>query len=180
VNEDKSVLKDVAMNVEGLSKIIAKFGNGHDVPTQVLDNFGGGIIPQYGNQYAEPAGALFSTASDVGRFCQMLLNRGTWNGERYLSEAAIKQMSSVQTGDVVVNPQEGYGVGWFVKIKDDEGPAVGSFGHRGARKTCMWIDPTHQIVMVLMVQCWDTLPGKDKELYKSFFSTAVEKFGQKK
>jgi CubicO group peptidase (beta-lactamase class C family) len=180
VTEDKAGLQDVTMNTEGLGKIIAKFGNGHDVPSQVLDNFGGGIIPQYGNQYAEPAGALFSTASDVGRFCQMLLNGGTWNGKRYLSEAAVKQMSAVQTGNVSVNPQEGYGVGWFVKIRDEEGPAVGSFGHRGARKTCMWIDPTHQIVMVLMVQCWDLPKGGDKELYSSFFKAAVEKFGQKK
>jgi CubicO group peptidase (beta-lactamase class C family) len=179
VTDDKTGLRDVTMNNEGLPKIIAKFGNGHDVPSQILDNFGGGIIPQYGNQYAEPAGSLFSTASDVGRFCQMLLNGGTWNGKRYLSEAAIKQMSAVQTGTIPVNPEEGYGVGWFVKIKDDEGPAVGSYGHRGARKTCMWIDPTHQIVMVLMVQCWDSLPGTDKELYKTFFKTAVEKFGKK-
>ncbi len=170
----------MAFNNKDLGKAVAKFGNGHDVPSQLLDNFGGGIIPQYGNQYAEPAGALFSTATDVGHFCQMLLNGGTWQGKRYLTEAAVKQMRAVQTGDVTVNPQEGYGVGWFVKIKDEEGPAVGSFGHRGARKTCMWIDPTHQLVMVLMVQSWDMTGEQSKELYTSFFKTAVEQFGSKR
>ena len=46
-----------------------------------------------------PAGGLFSTAADVGRFCQMVLNGGTFDGKRYLSEAAVKQMTSKQTGD---------------------------------------------------------------------------------
>src|SRR4051794_11117155 len=33
-------------------------------------------------------GGLYSTANDYARFCQMLLNRGTLNGKRYLSEKA--------------------------------------------------------------------------------------------
>jgi CubicO group peptidase (beta-lactamase class C family) len=177
--DDKSGLEDVAKNNKDLDKAVAKFGHGHVVPKEVLDNFGGGIIPQYGDHNAEPAGALFSTAADVGRFCQMLLNGGSWQGRRYLSEAAVKQMTSIQTGDVPVNPSEGYGVGWSVKTKDDEGPAVGSFGHRGARKTCMWVDPTHQLVTVLMVQSWDMTGEQSKELYGSVFKTAVEKFGRK-
>ena len=37
--------------------------------------------------------------SDVGRFCQMVLNGGIFEGKRYLSEAAVKQMTSKQTGD---------------------------------------------------------------------------------
>ena len=48
-----------------------------------------------------PAGGLFSTAADVGRFCQMVLNGGVFDGKRYLSEAAVKQMTSKQTGDAV-------------------------------------------------------------------------------
>ncbi len=176
---DKSGLEDVAMNKTDLSKAVEKFGHGVTIPVEVLDNFGGGIIPQYGDHNAEPAGALYSTATDVGHFCQMLLNGGSWQGQRYLSEAGLKQMTAVQTGSVPVNPQEGYGVGWFVKIKDDEGPAVGSYGHRGARKTCMWVDPTHQLAMVLMVQNWEMTGEQQKELYNSCFKSAVEKFGRK-
>ena len=179
MTEDKSALQDVTMNQPDLAKAVAKFGNGQVIPNEILDNFGGGIIPQYANHNPEPAGALYSTASDIGRFCQMLLNGGTWQSKRYLSEAALKQMTTVQTGEVLVSPSEGYGVGWSVKKKDDEGPAVGSFGHRGARKTCMWVDPTNQIVMVLMVQSWDMTGPQSKELYNSFFKTAVEKFGKK-
>src|SRR5262249_4277776 len=56
-----------------------------------------------------PAGGLFSTASDVGRFCQMVLNGGTFQGKRYLSEDAVKQMTSKQTSEAV---KESYGLGW--------------------------------------------------------------------
>ena len=50
-----------------------------------------------------PAGGLFSTASDVARFCQMILNGGTLDGKRYLSEAAVKQMTSRQTPDALTD-----------------------------------------------------------------------------
>src|SRR6185436_19426805 len=97
---------------------------------------------------------------------------------RYLSAEALTQMASNQTGDVTVNPQEGYGVGWFVKVRDDEGPSVGSYGHRGARKTVMWVDPKNRLVTVLMVQCWDITGDQTKELYQSVLKAAVEKYGQ--
>ena len=57
-----------------------------------------------------PAGGLFSTAVDVSRFCQMIHGRGVFHGKRYLSEAAVAQMTSKQTGDSIT---EGYGLGWF-------------------------------------------------------------------
>jgi CubicO group peptidase (beta-lactamase class C family) len=175
---DKSGLEDLHFNKDLTPAAIQKFGQGATVPTPLLANFGIGPLFDYANHFAEAAGGLYSTASDVGRFCQMLLNGGTWQGRRYLSEDALRQMTAVQTGEVPVNPQEGYGVGWFVKKKDDEGPAVGSFGHRGARKTVMWVDPQHQLVMVLMVQCWNLTGEQQKELYGSFMKAAVEKYGR--
>ena len=44
-----------------------------------------------------PAGGLFSTAADVARFCQMILNGGAFEGKHYLSQAAVKQMTNRQT-----------------------------------------------------------------------------------
>ena len=37
-----------------------------------------------------PAGGLFSTAHDMGVFCQMVLNKGEFKGKRYLSEEAVE------------------------------------------------------------------------------------------
>src|SRR5262249_51455558 len=48
-------------------------------------------------RYPMPGGGLFSTAADVGRFCRMLLNGGTLDGKRVLSEDSVKAMSTRQT-----------------------------------------------------------------------------------
>jgi hypothetical protein len=90
-----------------------------------------------GGATGEPAGAIFSTAFDIGTLCRKMLNRGTLNGRRYHSVQAVKQMSAIQTGVVPVNTQEAYALGWSVKLKDEEGPSIGSFGHLGARRTAM-------------------------------------------
>ncbi len=79
-----------------------------------------------------------------------------------------------------VNPQEAYGIGWSVKLKDDEGPSVGSFGHRGARRTAMWVDPRNGLVMVTLVERFDMTGDEQKVMYGSFMKTAVEKFGAAK
>jgi CubicO group peptidase (beta-lactamase class C family) len=179
--EDKKDLEDIN-NAKGITpQLIAKLSEGQDLKvSQVLiENMGMGVITEAAHRYGQPAGGLYSTASDVGRFCQMLLNGGTWHGHRYLSEAAVKTLATSQTGDVVVNPNEGYGVGFSVKLKDDEGPAPGSFGHRGARRTVMWVDPTHQLVMVALLQRMDMSGEQQKDFYGSVFRAMVEKFGKK-
>jgi CubicO group peptidase (beta-lactamase class C family) len=88
-----------------------------------------------------PAGGLFSTATDVGRFCQMVLNEGEFEGKRYLSAESVKLMTSKQTGPDV---KDGYGLGW----------AVGgdTFGHGGAFATDMMIDKRRGLIEVYLVQ----------------------------
>ncbi|MDB6007718.1 MAG: hypothetical protein JWR15_4705 [Prosthecobacter sp.] len=87
-------------------------------------------------------------------------------------------MSAIQTGDVPVNPNEAYGVGWSVKLKNDEGPSVGSFGHRGARRTAMWIDPKNELVMVILVERFDMSGEEQKIMYGGFMKAAVAAFGK--
>jgi CubicO group peptidase (beta-lactamase class C family) len=92
-------------------------------------------------RYPMPAGGLFSTAHDVARFCQMILNGGALDGKRYLSEKAVKTMTSKQTGDAVT---ESYGFGW----------SAGSdwTGHGGAESTNMEINRKHGLIFIWMVQ----------------------------
>jgi len=92
-------------------------------------------------RFPMPAGGLFSTAHDMGRFCQMVLNGGELDGKRYLSEAAVKQMTSKQTGAAI---QDGYGFGW--------GVGDGWCGHGGAYSTNMTIDTRHGLIFVYLVQ----------------------------
>ena len=140
-NAETKVFEDLAFDKNITPAFIQRFGEGAVVPQPMLANFGGGPLQDYAKHYAMPAGGLFSTAADLGKFCQMLLCGGTYHGKTYLNPETLKEMTQIQTGDVMVSPTEGYGVGWSVKRKTDEGVAPGSFGHRGARKTMMWIDP---------------------------------------
>lgn len=113
-----------------------------------------------------PAGGLFSTAADVGRFCQMVLNGGAWQGKRYLSEAAVKEMTSKQTGDAV---KDNYGLGWST--------GGGTFGHGGAYATNMTIDPKRGLIFVWMVQ-HAGFPGEGGKSQAAFRKAAEERFGE--
>ena len=42
--------------------------------------------------------ACFPRPATSARFCQMILNGGVFDGKRYLSEAAVTEMTSKQTG----------------------------------------------------------------------------------
>jgi CubicO group peptidase (beta-lactamase class C family) len=98
-------------------------------------------------RYPMPAGGLFSTASDLAKFCQMFLNGGVIAGRRYLSEAAIKEATSSQGGKVTVMmpTYDGYGFGWFTS-------ASGAYEHPGAYHTSMAVDPARGVVTIWMVQ----------------------------
>lgn len=92
-------------------------------------------------RFPMPAGGLFSTAGDTARFCQMLLNRGELGGRRYLSEAAVAELTKRQTPESVKNA---YGLGFAL------GPDW--FGHGGAHATNMEIHPGKGLALVWMVQ----------------------------
>ena len=113
-----------------------------------------------------PAGGLFSTAADVGRFCQMVLNGGVFEGKRYLSEDAVATMTSKQTGDAV---KDGYGLGWAT--------GGGTFGHGGAFATNMTIDPKRGLITVFLVQ-HAGFPNDGGKSHGAFQNAANERFGR--
>ena len=52
-------------------------------------------------KYPAPEFGLYSTAADLDRFYQMLLNGGTYNGVRFLTKQSIETMTRVFTPDDV-------------------------------------------------------------------------------
>jgi CubicO group peptidase (beta-lactamase class C family) len=118
---------------------------------------------------AFPAGGLFSTATDVSLFCRMILRGGEWEGKRYLSEKAIRQMTSTQTGDLPTH----YGFGWST----DPSPG-GPFGHAGAHKTEMHIFPRQQLITVLMVQHGDWRNEEGRKILPTFQQAALKTFSK--
>lgn len=105
-----------------------------------------------------PAGGLCSTAADYLRFMQMLLNGGAApDGRRLLSEAAVREMTHTQTGELKTGFVEGmsFGLGVGVVRKPTGVTAAlsrGSFGHGGAYGTPAWADPVRGRMYMLMIQ----------------------------
>ena len=115
-----------------------------------ITDLSGDVVPT-------PSGGLFSTASDLAAFYQMILNGGELDGKRIVSQAAVKQMTTIQTGDLVTGftPGNGWGLGWCV-VREPQGVtehvSPGTFGHGGAFGTQGWVDPKTQTIYVLMIQ----------------------------
>ncbi len=103
-------------------------------------------------------GGLVSTASDYLRFAQMLANGGELEGVRILGPKTIELMSMNQLPDGVTAPWEklqGHGYGFAMSVLTDIAKSltvgsVGDFGWDGAASTYFRIDPSENLVILLM------------------------------
>ncbi len=94
---------------------------------------------------------LFSTADDLARYCQMLLNGGTLDGRRILSAATIEKMTAPY---VISETGATRGLGWDINtgFSANRGELfpLGSFGHTGFTGTGVWIDRVSQTFVVFL------------------------------
>jgi CubicO group peptidase (beta-lactamase class C family) len=105
-----------------------------------------------------PEGGALTTAGDMARFYQMLMNKGTLNGKRILSAAAVDAMTTNQTGDlknVEFSPGLGMGLSFGV-VKDVVGTfryqSIGTFSKGGAFRTYGWGDPVKDMFGIILYQ----------------------------
>jgi CubicO group peptidase (beta-lactamase class C family) len=134
-------------------------------------------------------GGLFSTGPDYARLCQMLLGNGMYNGKRYLSAAAIKTLTTVQTANLptgfIANHGADYGWGIGVAIQRNTHDGVGavlspgSYGHGGAWGTQAWIDPVRGVAYILMVQR-PGINGDAADVRRDFQQAAADALGRVK
>jgi CubicO group peptidase (beta-lactamase class C family) len=94
---------------------------------------------------------LFSTASDLSRFCRMLLHGGQLGSARILSPLGVARMTSPATPP---GARDVRAFGWdldsrFASNSGDLLP-VGSFGHTGFTGTSLWIDPLTGVYVVFL------------------------------
>ena len=123
------------------------------------------------------AGAA-GTAIDYARFLQMLANGGQLDGQRVLSRALVRHMTSDHLGDVkaahgILQPGYGFGLGFAVRRADGLHGAPGSAGEYnwgGAGGTSFWVDPKEQLVAVLMTQAQ---PGPWQREFRELFRQLV-------
>ena len=93
---------------------------------------------------------LFSNASDLAVLMQMLLNRGTYGGEKYLDPKTVELFTQR-------HPDSHRGMGWDKPAfsSDKIGLCISSaspatFGHTGFTGTCIWVDPVHDLVYIFL------------------------------
>ena len=126
---------------------------------------------------------ISTTADDYLRFCQMMLNGGSFDGKRYLSRTTIALMTSDHLGPKVATPVQpgellmgvqGYtfGLGFMVR----QGPSMasvpgseGDYAWGGYGGTFFWIDPKEQVIGLLMAQT----PGASRQYYRRMIKTLV-------
>ena len=116
------------------------------------------------DRYPMPAGGLFSSAADLAKFYRMLMNGGVLDGRRYLSEKAVKTMTSRQT------PTAEYGFGFST--------GNGRIGHGGAYSTNSYIDTEHGVILIWLVQ-HAGFPGAGGTSQELFRQAALKQFSKK-
>jgi uncharacterized protein YbbC (DUF1343 family)/CubicO group peptidase (beta-lactamase class C family) len=94
---------------------------------------------------------LFSTADDLSRFAQMMLNGGELDGVRLFSPLTVAKFTEPQTP-----PDQPIlrGLGWdidspYSRNRGELFP-IGSYGHTGFTGTSMWIDPLTRTYVILL------------------------------
>ena len=106
--------------------------------------------------YSGGAGFL-STAKDYAQFLQMMLNGGTYNGNRILSRKSIELMTTDHLGSVSFPWSEGTGFGLGFSIATGIGirgqmGSLGEYGWGGAYHSSYWVDPNEELIVVYFTQ----------------------------
>lgn len=120
---------------------------------------------------------LFSNAQDLAVVFQMLLNGGSFNGERYLQPSTINYFNTKH----YKNNRRGLGFDKPEKPNGakDNGPttraaSASSFGHTGFTGTYAWADPEYNLVYIFLSN--RTYPdAENKKLLKENIRTDIQK-----
>ncbi len=93
---------------------------------------------------------LFSTATDLAKISQMLLQEGTYGGTRYFQKETIARFTAQQY------ESNRRGLGWDKPLHGEwygptaEQASKQTFGHTGFTGTAVWIDPEFDLIYVFL------------------------------
>jgi uncharacterized protein YbbC (DUF1343 family)/CubicO group peptidase (beta-lactamase class C family) len=122
---------------------------------------------------------LFTTADDLAKFAQMLLDHGQANGARLFSPLTIEKFT---TPESPADQPILRGLGWdidspYSSNRGDLFP-IGSFGHTGFTGTSMWMDPVSRSYVILLTNVVHPHRGKSLSSLRSRVATiAAASFG---
>ena len=91
---------------------------------------------------------LFSTAGDLSRFAQMLLNGGTYDHRRVLRRSTVRGWTRRQ--NLVADSSRA--LGWDTAHPSERWSmfSESAFGHTGFTGTSVWIDPDRELFVILL------------------------------
>jgi len=158
---------DTAFQVppDKLGRFAANYARGDDGRVALLDD-------PATSRFARPraiasgGGGLVGTGRDYMRFCRMMLNHGTLDGERLLGRKTIELMTANHLGGDMASMGQarfsesnyegiGFGLGFSVMLDPARAQILGSPGEYawgGAASTAFWIDPAEDMAVIMMTQ----------------------------
>jgi methyl acetate hydrolase len=129
-------------------------------------------------------GGLYGTAGDYIKFTQMVLNKGTGNGNQVLKPETVAMMAQNHIGDLVMTKmtsvapmysnhvdlypdmEKKWGLSFLINTaKTPEGRSPGSLAWAGLANTYFWIDPARDVAGVILMQL---LPFADNKCLEAF------------
>src|SRR5208282_584914 len=117
---------------------------------------------------------LFSTADDLARFAQMMLNGGELDGVRLFNPLTVAKFTSPQSP-----PDQPIlrGLGWDIDspYSSNRGELfpIGSYGHTGFTGTSLWIDPFSRSYVILLTNSVHPHRGHSVTSLRSRVATIV-------
>jgi len=138
-------------------------------------------------QFQMGGGGLYSTAPDYLRFTQMLLHRGTFNGNQVLQPETVHTMAQNHIGDLdcgelqTVAPalahtanffpgmQQKWGLSFLINTaQTPQGRSPGSLAWAGLANTFFWIDLTQRVTGVFLTQILPFFDPKAITLFRDY------------
>jgi len=107
---------------------------------------------------------LFANADDIAKYCQMLLNGGSYGGQQILSSETTRLFTTDKS------PTCRRGLGFdkpdtenldYSPTCDEASPEV--YGHLGFTGTVFWVDPTHDLIFVFLTN--RVYPTRDSAVF---------------
>ncbi len=135
----------------------SRFERSRIVPTTENDNwFRNMLVQGYVNDPGaamaggvEGHAGLFSNANDLAIYYQMLLNKGSYGGEKYFDPSTVNLFTSRQSK---VSPR-GYGFARLTEAEEKANkgyPSPLAYGHSGYTGTYVWVDPKYNMVYICL------------------------------
>ena len=91
---------------------------------------------------------LFSTASDVAKYSQMLLQDGKYGPEQIVKPETVKLFTTSRgkSGRRAL----AFDLACGLRSLDNSGTSAATYGHTGFTGTCFWIDPDEKMIFVFL------------------------------